>query len=301
MTGKAERPGLAVLGALTAFLLFSAVDVIMKYLTQRYPLVEVNFLSSAIAMVPTTLACWMQNRFRGIRTAAPGPQAARALCSMATGLLVLFAFSRMPIADTYALAFSAPLFITALAGPLLHEPVGWRRWAAVGAGFVGILVMLRPGSGAVDFGALAALGSAISYALAMLIVRRAQQGGRAASGATFAFYSIGFTVLAMGCALPFVWVTPAPEHLALVTLSGLMAGSATVLVLSAYAKAPAAVIAPLQYTQMVWGVVWGWLVFSDRPDRFLILGAVIIIASGLFIRLREWQLGRRIPAVVEPL
>jgi drug/metabolite transporter (DMT)-like permease len=298
----AQRPAGALMLVVVAFAMFSTVDVMMKFLSLRYPLTQTIFFQVFFATIPAAIAGYRQYGFREIREARLGIQAVRAAFSLAATLLGIFAFRRMPIADVYALSFSSPLFITLLSGPLLGEHVGWRRWLAVVVGFIGVLVMLRPGQGMADIGAVAAVASAFAYSAGMLMVRVAQhRAGYRAGGATFALFTMLINSAVMAATLPFVWVTPSLPHLALAILSGLVGGTATILVLNAYTKVAAATVAPFQYSMMVWGVFWGYVIFGDRPDRWLFIGGAIVIGSGLFILMRESRRGLPSELPTDPL
>jgi len=211
--------------------------------------------------------------------------AVRAIFSLGTGLGVLTGLSRLPQADVYAIIFSAPLIVTALSVPMLREPVGWRRWSAVLVGFVGVLVMLSPGGGGFDWAAVAVLAAALSYALSMLIVRRE---GPNEHPLAFGITGTGFQAVLMGLVLLIMGgVWPRPVDLAIAAGAGVLAALALLSVMGAYRTAPAAVVAPFQYTQMVWGVALGYLVFGDVPGSRTVLGSIIVVAAGLFILWRE--------------
>jgi drug/metabolite transporter (DMT)-like permease len=199
----------------------------------------------------------------------------------------------MPIANVYALAFTAPLFITALAVPVLKEQVGWRRWTAVGVGFLGVLVMLRPGSGLLNPAAFAALGGAFFYSIGMLISRLMRD---TESSVSFAFYSTLASTLVYGAMMPWLGKMPTWPHLGLSAVGGTFCGIAFVCLLTAFRKVPAAVAAPFQYTQIIWGVLYGYVFFGNVPDGTLFIGVAIVISSGLYILYRETRLGRQVAA-----
>jgi drug/metabolite transporter (DMT)-like permease len=189
------------------------------------------------------------------------------------------------------LAFTAPLFITALAVPVLKEPVGWRRWTAVGVGFVGVLIMLRPGDGLMNIASFAVLAGAFVYSIGMLVTRLARATETSVS---FAFYSTLTSGVIFGCMLPWVGRMPTLPDLGLSALGGTVCGIAFVSLLTAFRKVPAAVAAPFQYTQIIWGVLYGYVVFGDRPANTLFIGLAIVVGSGLYILYRETVLGRQV-------
>jgi len=276
--------------ALLAFAMFSIVDLVLKVLAAHHPLFQLIFIHTAFSLVPILLVAARTGG--GLRanlsTRKPGWHALRAACGTISGLCVFYAFKVMPMADVYALVFTAPLFITALSVPMLGEKVGWRRWSAVAVGFAGILLVLRPGAGLVSPAALAALASAFFYSLGMLIARR-MRGTE--SSVSFGFYSCcaGLTVNAL--IIGDGWQPMPWEHVAMLAFSGTIGATALICLLTAFRRTDAAVIAPLQYSQMLWGVLYGWLVFGTLPGGMLALGAGIVIASGLYILHRETRVG----------
>jgi drug/metabolite transporter (DMT)-like permease len=208
----------------------------------------------------------------------------RWLIGLPGGLAIFWVYPRMPLADVYALLFAAPLFMTALSVPVLGERVGWRRWSAVLAGFAGIVIMLRPGSATLGLTALAALFGALVHACNMLLVRRMRGID---PPETFGLWGNGLTILATAAALPWLWRTPSAPDLALHAAAGTIAGSGFLLLVQAHARAPVAVLAPFQYSQMIYGLAIGAVLFGDRPDPAVLVGALIVVASGLYIFHRE--------------
>jgi len=285
-----ENKTAGILMAAISFGMFSFMDVLIKIGASRYAVPQVLFFHTLFSLIPIlAYAAFKGGIWANIRTQRPGMHALRACISVTGSFCAVYAYSRLPIADAYALGFAAPLFITALSVPILKEQVGWRRWTAVGVGFIGILVMLRPGAGIIDLGAFAALGGALCYSLGMIIARLMRGTEKAVS---FAFYSCIATLTVSGSSLPAVWVTPAPVDLLLPLASGALGGAAIILLLNAFRTAPAAVVAPFQYSQMIWGILYGYLFFGDLSDGWLFVGAAIVIGSGLYILYRETMLGR---------
>lgn len=274
----ANLRGIALI--VTAFALFSVVDSLMKHLTGTYPLVQAMFFNACFSLIPIVGFALARGGPRMLATKRPGVQLVRGLTGSAAGLGAFFAFQRMPMADVYAILFSSPLIITALAGPLLGERVGPRCWAAVLVGFAGVLFMLRPTEAVVNVGALGALVSAVCFALSALIVRRL---GTAETAPSWPFYGNLLTVALLAPWQSTVWVTPRLADLPLMAATGLIGGTALLCLLSAFRMAPGAVVAPFQYTQMLWGVLYGAVIFGDAPDPSLALGAGIVIASGLYV------------------
>lgn len=282
--GSEARASTGILLSLTAYALFTAMDTLIKILGGRYHVFQVMFLNSSFGFAAVAVIAAL----RGQLAKSASPQWRLHLLrwgiGLPGGLAIFWAYPRMPLADVYALLFAAPLFMTALAVPLLREPVGWRRWSAVLVGFVGVLVMLRPGAGLLDATALAALFGALVHAGNMLLLRRMRGID---PPETFGLWGNGLTMLATSCALPWVWQPPSAADLGLHALAGTIAGSGFLLLVLAYASAPVAVLAPFQYSQMLYGLVIGAVVFGDRPEATMLAGAAIVVASGLYIFHRE--------------
>src|SRR5258707_6540978 len=280
--GRAVLRG--ILCVLIATACFAIMDSLVKWVAPRIPVMQMVFFRSLFAFVPITLLIIRNGGIATWRTNRLGGHARRSLCGVVSLAGFIYAFGHMPLADAVGIGFSAPLFITALSVPLLGERVGIRRWSAVLVGFVGVIVMVRPGSGVFDAPAIVALGATMLYALAMIFIRSL---GRSESTGAIAFY---YTLLctAIGAAfLPFQWVTPEPVEPPLLAPIGLIGGCGQLLLPSSYRNAPAAVIAPFDYVSMLYVSVIGYVVWGDVPDGALLIGAVIVVASGLYILHRE--------------
>jgi drug/metabolite transporter (DMT)-like permease len=190
----------------------------------------------------------------------------------------------MPLADAYAFIFATPLLITVLSVPMLGETVRWRRWSAVLVGFAGVLIMLQPGGGSFDIAAGAALAAASASALSIILVRKLSTTETTAS---IAFYTNAAALVVMAFLLPIGFVPPTLADLALMALAGLAGGTALMFLIAGYRRAQAAVVAPFQYSQMLWGVLLGWLLWGDLPSTAVAIGATVVVASGLYILYRE--------------
>lgn len=267
---------------------FVGMDSCVKLLAGRLPVLQTTFVIALIAPLPSLLWALRHGGLARLRTRRPLLQIGRGALMLAGTLGFFVAVSHMPLADAYALIFTMPLMITVLSVPLLGERVDPARWGAILLGLLGVLIMLRPGGGLIGPAAFAALGGALCYALVNLIVRRA-----GASETAEAFVVWGNLTMAAGAALlqPWLWTPPALADLPILALGGLLGGSAFLLVALAFQKAPAAVAAPFQYTQMIWGVLLGLVLFGDRPDPVVLLGGAIVIAAGLFVLHRETRRG----------
>jgi drug/metabolite transporter (DMT)-like permease len=284
------------LGAL-AFGLFSMMDALIKWLSASYSIPQLVVFNALFALIPIALLIVRRGGLRQLRTGRLGLHILRGTLGMLGSFLAFSAYSRLPLADAYAIIFATPLLITALSVPILGEAVGWRRWSAVVVGFVGVLIMLRPGVAPIGAGSLAALGAACASACAILLVRKLSVTETTTS---IAFYSSLTVLVLMSALFGHSFVVPGIFDLALMAGSGLLGGSALLILIAAYRRSPAALVAPFQYTQMLWAIVLGALFWGDLPEAAMLLGAAIVATSGLFILYRETALGRRPTASLHP-
>ena len=268
----------------SALVLFSVMDVLIKLLSADYDTFQIVFFRSTVALLPISILVARSGGARAIRTTRPGGHILRSLIGTGALLCFFYSYKFMPLADVYAIHFAGPLFLTALSGPMLGEPVGWRRWSAVAVGFVGVVVMIQPGTGVFSAVALIPLLGAVFYAFAMIFVRKLS---RTETNAAIIFY---FTLTGIGVGfigmLP-DWKTPDATGFALLASVGILGGCAQILMTQAFRSAPAATLAPFEYTAMIWAVLFGYLVFADFPTPPIIIGALIVAASGLYILHRE--------------
>jgi drug/metabolite transporter (DMT)-like permease len=284
------------LGAL-AFALFTVMDTSIKWLSAGYPVHELLFTNALFALVPVAVTTLRRGGLARLRTERLHLHVLRGLLGMGGGFLGFYAYSQLPLADAYSFIFATPLLITALSVPILGESVGWRRWSAVAVGFVGVLIMLRPGVSTIGPGSIAALGAACFSACAILLVRKLSA---TESTASIALYSNLTVVLVMATLLPFGGTLPSAGDGLMMAAAGLIGGTALLVLISAYRRVPAALVAPFQYTQMLWAVLLGFLIWGDLPDPAKLLGALIVATSGLFVVYRETALGRRPTASLHP-
>lgn len=284
-----ERAGHSVVAGgialcLTAYLCYVALDATVKVLGGRYHVAQVMFLNSLFALLVSVLIAAVRGNTARIASPQIRLHFLRWSISLPGGLAIFWCYSTMPLADVYAILFTAPLFQTALSVPVLGEQVGWRRWTAVLVGFAGVLVMLDPGKGIFAISTVLALMGALTHASNMMFLRKMRGID---PPEVFGVLGSFFSVAALAPVMPLLWITPTPEHLGAHALAGTIAGSAGLLLVLAYARVPVAVLAPFQYLQMVYGVLVGMLFFNDWPTVRMLVGAVIVIASGLYILRRE--------------
>lgn len=259
-------------------------DVFVKTLGAVYSPIQIVFFSVLFSFPLATVMLMRDSKPGTLLPRHPWWMALRTLASVATAVSAFYAFTVLPLAQTYAILFASPLLITILAIPVLGEVVRLRRWLAVIVGLTGVLVVLRPGATDLTLGHAAALTAAIGGSIASIIVRRIGADERPV---VMLLYPMVANFVLMGIALAFVYKPMPIEHLGLVALVAAFAWVAGRCIISAYQAGEAAIIAPMQYSQIIWAAIYGALFFDETIDRATLLGASIIIASGLYIVLRE--------------
>ncbi len=261
-------------------------DASAKWLTAHYPVTEVVALRGIVIVA---LLAVVGMRTRTLKVVSARGHALRAAFAVASSYLFIFGLVHLPLADASAAAFAGPIFLTALAGPLLGEKVGVRRWTAVVAGFVGVLIMLRPGGGgALNWYILVPVGAACFGALRDVVTRHIS----VADNATSILFTTNVATVAAGALFAASWSMPTLPHAGLLVVSGLLIGSAHYLHIEAFRLAEAATIAPLRYTGIVWGVLFGLAFFGEFPGPWVIAGGTLVIVAGLYILRREQQIKR---------
>lgn len=269
---------------------FMIMDGIVKYMMQTYSMPQVLFFRNAMAFLPLLPFLLRNSAYRTLRTQRPFGHLLRCLLGVSSMALIFLAFKALPLATAISFNFAAPLMMTALSVPFLKEQVGWRRWTAVAIGFVGVLVIVNPGSDGFQPAALLALGSALSYAMVMIIIRKLST--TESSVAIVFYFTLAGTVIS-GAVLPFNWITPTLPDLALLCLIGLLGGLAQIAMTHALRVAPVSVLAPFEYTALLWAVALDIAVWSVWPTTQTLVGAAIISATGLYIVHRETRRGTR--------
>jgi drug/metabolite transporter (DMT)-like permease len=281
-----QRTGLGIVLRIGAMFCMAGLAALVKWCSGRgVPVLEIIFFRNAFAFVPVLIFVGRTRGFSVLKTKRPGGHLARSIVGL-TGMVCGFsAVGLLPLTQSTALSFSSPLFMTALSALILKEPVGPHRWAAVAIGFVGVLIMVHPDpSRFAGVGVILALVGAVAAAGAMIAIREI---GRTEPGPTIVFY---FTLAGMvlGLAsLPFGWVIPDLATLGLLILAGLIGGVGQLLLTEALRRAAVAVVAPFDYTQLVWASLLGFFVWGETPQTLTLVGAIVVAASGVYILLRE--------------
>ena len=282
--------GLGILYMVASVFVFSASSVLVKWTAASYPVVQIVFFRNFFALVPTAILLWTNGGPLLLRTHHPASHLYRATLGLVAMMLIFYALSIMPIASATALSFTAPLFLTALSMPLLGERVGVYRWSAVLVGFAGVLVISRPGHELFNLGALAVLGSTLTYALAMISVRRMS---RTEHPITIAAYFALICTLVSGVLQPFFWRTPGIVDFTLLALIGVASGIGQYCQTQAFRLAPVAVIGIFNYLGILFAGFFGYVIWNEVPLAHVWIGAAIVMACGIFIVYRET---RRAPA-----
>jgi S-adenosylmethionine uptake transporter len=271
--------------SLAAFGFYATHDVVVKFLGESYSAFQTMFFSGLMGFPLITMLLLGDRRDGTLIPRHPWWTALRTVSSVVTGVMGFYAFSQLPMATCYAIFFAMPLLITLMAIPMLGEKVGIRRGLAVIVGLLGVLIVLRPGEGqGYSLGHAAALGAATTGALSSVIVRKI---GRDERSVVLMLYPMVLTFLAMGALMPFVYLPMPATHLGLTAVMaglGLMGAMASI---ASYRIAPAVIVAPMQYSQIIWAVLFGWLIFDETVDLYTGVGSAVIIASGIYIVLRE--------------
>jgi drug/metabolite transporter (DMT)-like permease len=297
-----QHAGLGIAYRVSAMACMAVLAAIVKWTGQHgMPVFEIIFFRNAFAFVPLSLWIWRTTGPSVLKTSRPLGHLVRSGIGLIGMTCGFSAYQHLALTEATALNFAAPLFMTALSALVLREPVGWHRWGAVLVGFLGVLIMVRPGLGVSGpghfnpLGVSLALGSALSTAGAMVAVR---QIAATEKGPTIVFYfTAAGTLLGLaGCLVH--WVTPDPLMLGLLILGGLIGGVGQLFLTEAMRVAPIGVVAPFDYTQLVWATGLGFLVWGELPHAATLAGALIVAGSGVYIIHREIVRRRTVASAV---
>ena len=276
--------GIALL--MVALLFLAALDATSKHLSRTTPLPLMLWVRYSVHCVLMIALLAPSMRMRLLVTRRPVTQFVRSMLTLAISLLLYAAFRVMPLAETTAIIYMSPLFVVLLAGRWLHERVGLGRWLAVLAGFAGALLIARPGAALSAYGTMLSLAAALCLAIYQILTR---QISATESTATSVFYTaLGGTVI-MTVALPWLWAGPWPSSFDMWLLVSLGAYAAVghYLIIAALGHAPASLLSPLYYVQLIWATLLGWQIFDHVPDLLSIVGMLIVSGSGLAVLLIE--------------
>src|SRR6267378_8645500 len=281
---------------LLSIFMFSFGDATGKFIVATYSVGQLLLLRACAALLVLMPMMWRQ-RAEFAHLERPLLQLLRVALSTLEVAAFFLATVYLPLADVITYYLACPIFVTALSAIMLREHVGWRRWTAVLIGFCGVLIALRPSAQTVSWPALIALGGSLSFALLMLITRSL----RATPDIVLASSQFTGTFLLGALMSPLGWVTPSLGSLFLFAAAGCISVAALLCVNRSLKLAPASVVVPYQYSMIVWAVMFGYVVFGDVPQVATLAGAAIIIGAGLYIFLRERDLGRGETVVSPPV
>ena len=266
-----------------ATVLFGSADTISKYLAGNLPIIEFIWIRY-ILFVAIAMVLGRRQGLSLLRPNNPRWQVVRGLCIVGSSILFVYGIRVMTMAQATTISFLSPMVVTILSIPILHEVVGIRRWAAVGAGLLGMLIVVRPGLGGFQPAALFGVASSTCWAMTLIITRKIASTD---APQTTVFWSAAIGAVMLTAMLPFVAVWPTGWQFGLALIMGTLASLGQWLVILAHRLAPASLLAPFNYTQLIWVTISGFLVFGNLPDGYTFLGASIIIASGLYTAHRE--------------
>ncbi|MBO6901575.1 MAG: DMT family transporter [Rhizobiaceae bacterium] len=287
---ESHTPLLAIGLIVVASVIFSAFDASAKYVAVAgvAPLF-MAWVRYAVHVVAVVLFFRAWSNPGVFRPNSYFMQLLRAFCLFGATVFTFFAVRTLQLAEMISIFFAAPVFITALAGPLLGEWAGWRRWLAVAAGFAGVLIVVRPSVETISAGHLFAFACTLSYSFYAILTRRLSATESAQS---MIFFSGVAPVVLLLPVVPYHAALPDdPLVTAVLLMLGILGALGHLLLILANRLARATVLAPFSYLQMVWAIIVGWMVFAELPDLWVLLGAAVIVASGVYIAQREHKLG----------
>ncbi|HEX4411507.1 MAG TPA: DMT family transporter [Xanthobacteraceae bacterium] len=293
--------GKGILLKLISAIFFAVMSALIRYLGARYPIGQVVFYRSAFAILPVmAVYAWRGELAAVVRTERPLGQAGRGALSIVGMFCNFGALARLPLVESNAISFTSPLFSVALAALILKERVRIYRWSAVIIGFIGVLVVLAPhlsrdeialtmASGASLAGVIYALAGSLTNAGTVIQTRRLTQSE---STSSIVFYFSLSCALAGLVTWPFGWISPTTFEFFVLVSIGVLGGSAHIFLTESYRCASASVVAPFDYTSMIWALLLGYAMFGETPTPVIVAGSAIIAAAGLFVIWRERQLAQ---------
>ena len=289
--GYRNAPATAIGMWVFAAFLFMVQTAALKWLAEDYHFSQILFFRSVVVVAGISILL-----LRGPGLGAPfrtkrfRMHALRFLCFFTALSSLIEAVRHLSLPDTIAVSFASPLLMTALSVPLLGERVGRRRWTAVGIGLCGVIVIVNPSTGIFQMAALWALLSALAYALAIIVTRMVS---RTEEATTTVFLLNAIYILAMPVFAPFEWIVPSLDALAIMAGCGAIVMVAQLTAVRACALAPPQVLAPFDYSAMIWAILLGYAFWGDLPDWTVGIGASILVASGLYVLWREAQIQKQ--------
>ena len=288
---SARVPVRGVLYYFATLFLFGVLEALVKHLVTIYPVPQIVWARFFFHSVLVLVAMLPYGIARTMRTRRPGLQLFRLLLQLMATMCMFFALTFIPLAEAVSIVYLSPLIVTALSAAVLGERVGPRRWAAVAVGFIGVLVVMRPGAGVMHWATLLVLLTAFSYALFQISTRIL---GTSDSPLTTLVYTAVVGTVVTTPAVPFFWTAPTPTGWLLLASVGLIAGAAHFSLINALKQASASSLQPFSYLHIVWSSLLGFLVFGNIPTLWTFIGAALIVGGGLFVFYRESSIRQRV-------
>jgi drug/metabolite transporter (DMT)-like permease len=294
---RARLRGIALMCA--ANVCFSSIDAIGKLLVQSMSATQVAWARFLGAFVVALIITNMFSRPAQARTSRPWLQIARSILLLSANVFNLYALRFLQLDQALSIMFAAPFLVAAFAVPILGERIGPRRWAAIIVGFFGVLIVTRPGAGGIHPAAALTMMAATSYAFYSIATRVLSHSD---SSETTLFYSNLFGAVALSAVVPYFWTTPSLPQAGLMIVMGSLAALGHYLLIRAHRLAPASILSPFMYTQLVWMIFYGYTIFNDLPSYWTLAGASVVIASGLYLLYRERRVkGPSAPVSGDPI
>ena len=279
-----DRPTLGILLMVCGVACFAVMDATIKWLTEDFAVTQIVALRSWFGLPVLFALVYLEGGISSLKTTRPGAHSLRYLLVLALSFSFFWVLSQMKLVDAIAITFASPILIAALSVPVLKESVGIHRWLAILVGFVGILIMLRPGSGVFQWASVVALGSTIVYAILMITTRALKS---TESTAALMFYPQVGMAITGAVFVPFFWIPPSPVELGLFALAGTFGSLGILCLTNAFRLAPAATVSPFEYSALIWAALLGYFLWQEIPDKFIVLGSTVVISSGMYILYRE--------------
>lgn len=285
----AQSPLRGITYIVLALFLLTLADAATKWLGGSLPIWQIICLRALFILIPVAILTFRTGGLPTLRVHDYRGMAIRVFYYIGSTTLIATSMILLPLADAATLLFAGPLFVTALAPSMLGEQIGWRRWAAVLFGFVGVIIMLRPTADALQPLALVPVVAALFSSLRDIVTRRIS--ATESTNAIMVWSTLGL-ILAGLLTIPLGWVAITWSDFALLALAGTLGGVAHILMVEAFRVAEAAVVSPFKYSAIIWAVTLGYVIWGDVPDLFIIVGGAFVIGSGLYILHRETR-GKR--------
>lgn len=285
-----QRPALGIMSMLLSVLLFATMDSLVKWLSAGYPTYQIMFFRSSVALIPVAFFIARAGGISVLRTQRPWLHLFRCCIGVSAMGCAFTGIARLPLADAMAIFHSAPILMTVLSIPLLKEKVGIRRWVAVLVGFMGVLMVVKPGTEVFSSGAIFMIAAAFAVGLGSNIIRVLSKTEDPAC-ITF-YFTFAATIVSAMLSLYYGWAMPPTGDLLLLMAVGVLGGCAQYFMTVSFKHAEVGLVSPLKYLMIVIGGIFGYLFWSEVPDALSVSGILIIIASGIYTMHREARLSR---------